>query len=195
MQGKDAPNTYLTNDGQPSSEGLRVTLCDRQAQPGAMNLSSDGLRATIKRFKNLQQLRASDTNTVVRNANLDFISTVCILIHPGGKPDPTFSIAVLDRIDNQVLQALGQSGHVADYAGQTCGYLLLHRESGFLQQFACIPERGFNQVPSLEWARTTIARAFRGHGKAQNLVHQLHELIRLLRDDRPLLHKCGATVE
>src|ERR1700756_354639 len=195
MQGKDAPRTYLTNDGQPSSEGFRVTLCDRQAQPGAMDPGSDGLRTTIKRFKNLQQLRAADADTVVCNANLDFISTVCILIDPGRNPYPTLSIAVLDGIDNQVLQALGQGGQVAGYAGQTCGYLLFHRKSGLLQQFSCIPECGFNQVPSLEWARTRIARAFSGHSEAQNLIHQLHQLIRLLRDDRPLLHKCGAPIE
>src|SRR5215470_10756420 len=135
MQSKATANTQLAHNGDAAAHGLRHTLSERQSQSCTVNLCCGNCRASIKRLKNLVQLRAVDADSVVLHADPHLLHMVDVT-QAGKSTDRDAPVvpAVFHSIDHKVLQTLTYSRKISRDRREILSQAFLNREPRLLRQ-------------------------------------------------------------
>src|SRR5258708_25929382 len=113
MDGEFAARAWFAPGREPAADGLDQRARQRKAQPGSVDLSIDGRRASVERFEDQFEFIAGNTYPAVLNGqqNLSRAAGLLRCFRRYAQPAPV--TAVFHRVGDEVLQAFDARVEIA----------------------------------------------------------------------------------
>src|SRR5215831_1899670 len=101
---------------EPATHSISQALCNRQTQPGSMNLLRDNGRAAVKRLENSMQFGPIDALAPVVYTDPYFPVMMVLRVFASGiDRNPAPLLSVFDGIGDEVLEALRERRGIAHH--------------------------------------------------------------------------------